>query len=52
VYVLNPEKLAMTGKPVGKTDKEDARKTARFIQRYPEEELPLAAVPSAEEEEF
>jgi hypothetical protein len=42
VYVLNPGKLAMTGKPARKTDREDARKIARFIQRYPEEELPLA----------
>jgi transposase len=52
VYVLNPGKLAMTGKPTRKTDKEDARKTAQFIRRYTEEELPLAAVPAAEEEEF
>jgi transposase len=52
VYVLNPGKLAMAGKPTRKTDKEDARKTAQFIQRYPEEELPLATVPSVEEEKL
>jgi hypothetical protein len=39
VYVLNPGKLAMAGKTARKTDKEDARKTARFIRRYPEDEL-------------
>jgi hypothetical protein len=52
VYVLNPGKRAMIGKPAWKTDNEDARKTARFIRRYPEEELLLAEVPSVEEEEF
>jgi transposase len=41
----------MIGKPTRKTDKEDARKIAQFIQRYPEDELPLAAMPSVEEEE-
>jgi hypothetical protein len=44
-HALNPGKLAMTGKPARKTDREDAR----FIQRYPEEELLLAKVPTAEE---
>jgi transposase len=52
LYVHNPGKLAMTGKSTRKTDKEDARKIARFIQRYPEEELPLAEAPSVEEEEL
>jgi transposase len=42
----------MTGKPARKTDKKDARKTAQFSQRYTEENLPLAEVPSAAEEEF
>jgi transposase len=42
----------MTGKPARKTDKEDARKIARFIRRYPEEDLPSAEVPSVEEEKF
>jgi transposase len=42
----------MTGKPARKTDKEDARKIARFLQRYPEEDLPLAEVPSVAEEKF
>jgi transposase len=45
VYVLNPGKLAMTGKPARKTDREDARKTARFIQRYTEEEEFRSHVP-------
>jgi transposase len=42
----------MIWKPARKTDREAARKIARFIQRYPEEELPLAEVPSVEEEEL
>jgi transposase len=45
----NPGKLAMIWKSTRKTDKEDARKIAQFIQRYPEEELPLAEVPTVEE---
>jgi transposase len=52
VYVLNPGKRAMIGKPTRQTDKEDARKIAQFIQRYPKEELPLAAVPSENDEEL
>jgi transposase len=52
VYVLNPGKLAMIWKSTRKTDKEDARKIAQFIQRYPEEELPVVEVPSEEEEKF
>jgi transposase len=35
-----------------KTDKEDALKIAKFIQRYPEEELPLVSLPTEQEEEL
>ena len=52
VYILNPGKLQMIWKSTRKTDKEDARKIASFIQRYPEEELPLVVRPSEEEEEL
>ena len=41
VYILNPGKLRMIWQSTKKTDKEDALKIAKFIQRYPEEELPL-----------
>ena len=52
VYILNPGKLQMIWKSTRKTDKDDARKIASFIQRYPEEELPLVAMPSEEEAEL
>jgi transposase len=50
VYVLNPGKLVMIWKSTRKTDKDDAQKIASFIQRYPEEELPLVQLPSEREE--
>ncbi len=50
VHVLNPGKLAVIWQSTRKTDKEDARKLATLIQRYPEEELPIVAVPSEREE--
>jgi transposase len=52
VYILNPGKLAMIWKSTRKTDKEDARKIASFIQRYPYEELPLVMLPTEEEEQL
>ena len=52
VYILNPGKLQMIWKSTRKTDKDDARKIASFIQRYPEEELPLVVMPSEEEAEL
>jgi len=50
VLVLNPGKLAMIWQSTRKTDKEDARKLASLVQRYPEEELPVVAVPDEREE--
>jgi transposase len=50
VHVLNPGKLAVIWQSTRKTDKEDAYKLALLIQRYPEEELPLVAVPGEREE--
>ncbi len=39
VYVLNAGKLHIIFKSLKKTDKEDALRIAKFIQRIPEEEL-------------
>ena len=52
VYILNPGKLRMIWQSTKKTDKEDALKIAKFIQRYPEEELPLVSLPTEGEEEL
>lgn len=52
VLVLNPGKLAMIWQSTRKTDKEDARKLASLVQRYPEEELPVVAVPDEREEQM
>ena len=52
VYNLNAGKLQMIWKSTKKTDKEDALKIAKLIQRFPEEELPLVALPSEKEEEL
>jgi len=49
VYVLNAGKLHIIFKSLKKTDKEDALKIAKFIQRIPEEELPTVTIPSDEE---
>jgi transposase len=50
VLVLNPGKLAIIWQSTRKTDKEDARKLALLIQRYPEEELPVVSVPDERED--
>jgi transposase len=52
VYILNPGKLRMIWQSTKKTDKEDALKLAKFIQRYPQEELPLVSLPTEQEEEL
>ena len=52
VYILNPGKLRMIGQSTKKTSKEDALKITKFIQRYPQEELPLVSLPSEREEEL
>jgi len=49
VYVLNAGKLHIIFKSLKKTDKEDALRIAKFIQRIPEEELPTVTIPSDEE---
>jgi transposase len=51
VYILNPGKPRMIWQSTKKTGKEDALKLAKFIQRYPEEELPLVSLPTEQEEE-
>ena len=52
VYVLNPGRLQMIWRSTRKTDKDDAYKIANFIQRYPQEELPLVHVPHEKDEEL
>jgi transposase len=52
VYILNPGKLRMIWQSTKKTDKEDALKIAKFVQRYPAEELPLVNLPTEQEEEL
>ena len=52
VHNLNAGKLQMIWKSTKKTDKEDSLKIAKLLQRFPEEELPLVALPSEEEEEL
>ena len=49
VYVLNAGKLHIIFKSLKKTDKEDALRIAKFIQRIPEEELPTVIIPGGEE---
>jgi transposase len=49
VYVLNAGKLHIIFKSLKKTDKEDALRIAKFVQRIPEEELPAVIIPSDEE---
>jgi len=49
VYVLNPGKLRVIRDSTKKTDKEDALKPVRHIQRYPEEELPIVPLISEKE---
>ena len=52
VYLLSPGKLRMIWQSTKKTDKEDALKIAKFIQRYPEAELPLVRLPTEQDEEL
>lgn len=49
VHVLNAGKLHIIFESLRKTDKEDALRIAKFIQRIPEEELPTVTIPSDEE---
>jgi hypothetical protein len=51
VYILNPGKLRMIGQSAKKTGKEDALKLAKFIRRYPQEELSPVSLPAEREEE-
>jgi len=43
VYALNPGKLRVIWDSIKKTDKDDALKPARHIQRYPGKELPVVS---------
>jgi len=52
VLILNPGRLQMIWKSETKTDKSDAWKLADYIQRTPEERMPLVSLPSEEEEEL
>jgi transposase len=49
VLVLNPGKLAVIYRSMRKTDAEDALKLARLVMRIPADELPVVAIPSADE---
>jgi transposase len=49
VYVLNAGKLQFIFRSLKKTDKEDAIKINRFIQRNPENELPFVKIPDDKE---
>jgi len=49
VHVLNAGKLHIIFRSLRKTDKEDALKLAKFIQRTPEEELPVVRIPDEKE---
>lgn len=51
VVVLNAGDLATIYRSLKKTDKEDALKLARMIQRIPKEELPEVKIPSDDEED-
>ncbi len=46
VVVLNPGELATIYASLKKTDKEDALKLARLVQRFPVEELPTVSLPT------
>jgi transposase len=50
VVVLNPGDLQIIYKSLKKTDKEDAMKLARMVEKYSNEELPVVALPTEEEE--
>jgi transposase len=51
VIMLNPGRLQVIWKSAKKTDKEDALKLAKLVQRTPAEELPVVPLISEEEEE-
>jgi transposase len=51
VLMLNPGQLQVIWKSAKKTDKEDALKLAKLVQRNPEAELPVVALISEEEED-
>ena len=50
VVILNPGDLAIIYRSLKKTDKEDALKLARLIQRIPVSELPVVSLPTPKEE--
>jgi transposase len=49
VVVLNASKLAIIYASMKKTDKEDALKLAKLVQKFDKSELPVVAVPSDRE---
>ena len=49
VYVLNPAHLPLIYGTMKKTDKEDSLKLAHIVEYFPEERLPVVAVPSDQE---
>jgi transposase len=51
VFLLNPGKLRVIWDSTKKTDREDALKLAKLVQRVPEEELPVVPLISEQEEE-
>jgi transposase len=48
-YVLNPSHLPLIYGSMMKTDKEDSLKLARIVAYFPEDRLPLVAIPSDKE---
>lgn len=52
VHILNAGALYLIFASAKKTDQEDALKIARFIQRYPENELPIVNIPPDRELEM
>ncbi len=49
--VLNPGDVATIYASLKKTDKEDALKLAKLVERHPREELPEVSIPTDEEED-
>jgi transposase len=52
VSILNPGRLRVIGSSSKKTDREDALKLAKFIQRTPYEELPVVPLITEDEEDL
>ena len=50
VYVLNSSRMYMIFRSIKKTDSEDAMKIARLICAYPEQALPVVAIPNESDE--